>query len=62
MVHTSAGDKNIFCQVEQIYIEDMQVQVLGYFEMLGIVNVNAGLPFPLLVPDLQNMANNQQEI
>ena len=40
----------------------MQVRVFGYFGMLGIVNMNADLPFPLLVPALQNMANNQQEI
>ena len=59
MVETSAGDKNIFCQVENIQIADMQVQAFIYFGLGVIGNVNQFLPNPLFVSALQNLANNQ---
>ena len=62
MVETGAGDKKFVCQVDQIKILDMQVQMFGYFGLQGIGNLNQFLPKPLVVSDLQTLANNQQEI
>ena len=62
MVQTGAGGKTIFCQVEQIQIEDIQVQAFLYFGLLGIGNVNSALTNPLVLSALKNLANNQQKI
>ena len=60
MVQTGAGYKYFFCQVEQIQIEDMQVQLFGNSGLLGIINVNSALPNALVVSSLNILANNQQ--
>ena len=54
MEDTGAGENNIFCQVEQIRIEDMQFQALWYFLLQGIVNVTIYVPNPLVVSALKN--------
>ena len=60
MVQTGASENTIFCQVENIQIEDMQVQGLKYFGLHGLGNVNVAFPIPLIVSYLENLANNQQ--
>ena len=59
MLKTGAGDMNIFRQVEQIQIADIQVQALWYFGLQGIGNLNISLKIPLQISSLQNLANNQ---
>ena len=62
MVKTGVGDKNIFCQVEHIQIENMKFQEFGYFGLQGIGTVSAAPPIPLVVSDIQKLSKNQQEI
>ena len=62
MVYTDTGNKKIFCQVYQMNIADMHVQVHVYFGLQGIGNVNTPLPKPLGVIDLKELAKNPREL
>ena len=55
MVRTGAGSKNIFRQVEQIYIADKRHQSFGCFGIQGIRNVNQLLPNLLVVSALKKI-------
>ena len=57
MVNNTYSNKNVFWQVDQIDIEDMHLKSQGYFLLEGIWNVRVDLPEPLIVTDLQNLAN-----
>ena len=63
MVETGVGAKNIFRQVDQIQISDMQHQEHGYFGLLGIGNVGNNFPpTPLVVSAIKKLAISAQEL
>ena len=62
MVETGSDANNIFIQVENIHISDMNHQAHGYFGILGIRNDgNEVLTNPLVVSALLNLTGSAQE-
>ena len=62
MVDNGKGAENIFRNLEQIKISDIQHEASVYFGLQGVRNINQALPEPLEISSLQNLDKNTQEI
>ena len=62
MVDNGKGAENIFRNLDQIKISDIQHEAFVYFGLQGVRNINQALPEPLEISSLQNLDKNTQEI